>query len=95
MRCHAVDSSFKNQFLHTVRKSRLRADIIFLAPQDFYFNEKNTKKLLEKRTTSSKFWGLGSPTNRGRSWPVKRSTSMGYQFKKYFDGCFSGNTITP
>ena len=62
MRCHAVDSSFKNQFLHTVRKIRLRADIIFLAPQDFYFNEKNTKKLLEKRTTSSKFWGLGSPT---------------------------------
>ena len=62
-RCHMVDSSFKKLiFTYCSQKQTLRRHH-FLAPHGLYFNEKNTKKLLEKRTTSSKFLGLSSPTN--------------------------------
>ena len=59
---HTVDSPLKKIIFTYCSQEQTLSRIIFLAPQDFYFNEKNVKKLLEKRTTSSKFWGLGSPT---------------------------------
>ena len=55
---HTVDSPFKKKFYVLFARADFEQTSFFLLPKTSISMK---KILLEKRTTSSKFWGLGSP----------------------------------